>query len=121
VSDDIIINQPSFEVIQIDPENNSIVVEAVAYPSQMEITETGGIGPKGPAGAAIVPRARRKDWSDDLTVCYEGWAEPGSGTSDPVWRIRKTTFVGDDSSELWADGNDSYDNVWDDRLTLSYA
>ena len=68
-----------------------------------------------------MPRARRRDWNDDLTVCYEGWAEPGSLNSAPVWRIRKTTFVGDDSTEQWADGNDNYDNIWDSRASLTYS
>lgn len=117
MTDDLIINQVSYEVVEIDPENNAIVIDVVSAPAQMEITAVGGIGPRGPAGAAIVPRAKRRDWNDDLTICYEGWAETGADEADPVWRIRKTTFVGDDSAEEWADGNHNFDNVWDDRAT----
>jgi hypothetical protein len=53
---------------------------------------------------------------------YEGWAAPGSATSDAIWAIRKHTYSGTHVvlSE-WADGDSKFDNVWDDRTTLSYS
>lgn len=54
------------------------------------------------------------------TVSYIGEAPTGSSTGDSVWRIKKMdTTTG--TVITWADGNDNFDNVWDDRAILSYA
>lgn len=53
------------------------------------------------------------------TVSYYGRAESGSLTSAAVWQIKRI----DTSAGLvidWADGNAYYNNVWDDRATLTY-
>lgn len=53
-------------------------------------------------------------------VLYLGEAVPGSVTSAGVWKVQKidtTTGV----SIQWADGNANYDNVWDNRGSLSYS
>lgn len=54
------------------------------------------------------------------TVTYFGEAEAGSATSGALWRIRKLTTTGDDLSIKWADGDALFNNVWDDRASLSY-
>ena len=53
---------------------------------------------------------------------YVGWAEFGSDTNTSVWRIRRITFdsLGDSAWE-WADANDEFDNIWDNRTSLSYS
>ncbi|MEN6532163.1 MAG: hypothetical protein ABFD89_00775 [Bryobacteraceae bacterium] len=54
---------------------------------------------------------------------YMGWAKPGASTDDAVWSVVKHTY--DASNRLtateFADGDDSLDNVWDDRATLTYS
>lgn len=55
------------------------------------------------------------------TVIYKGEAVPGSLTSASVWRVRKLTLTGDDVAETWADGNANFDNVWDNRISLTYS
>ena len=57
------------------------------------------------------------------TVRYQGHASPGVTTSGAAWRIKRLTF---DSSNRhiateFADGNANFDNVWDNRATLSYS
>lgn len=53
---------------------------------------------------------------------YIGEAEPGSATSAAVWRIRKLVYSGTQLTEiLWADGNTKFDNIWDNRASLSYS
>lgn len=57
---------------------------------------------------------------------YIGEADPGTATSSALWRIKRIEVVIDvggreDLSTLWADGNASFDNIWDDRLSLSYS
>jgi hypothetical protein len=52
---------------------------------------------------------------------YIGLAAPGSATVSGVWRIIQLVYSGVNLMDvLWADGNVNYDNVWDDRLILSY-
>ena len=56
---------------------------------------------------------------------YIGEAIPGSGaTSAAVWRIKRLEFlsvVEDDIEQLWADGDANFDNIWDDRTSLTYT
>jgi len=56
------------------------------------------------------------------TLIYRGWADPGIATSSALWRIRRTRFIGADEDVVhdWADGNSNFDNIWNDRATLSY-
>lgn len=58
--------------------------------------------------------------SGDASVSYIGKAEVGSTTSSSVWQIREVDKSGDDAIFTWADGNDSFDNTWDDRESLTY-
>jgi len=65
--------------------------------------------------------SKQTDFVGD-TVIYKGEAIPGSLTSASVWRVRKLTLAGDgDVTEIWADGNANFDNVWDDRASLTYS
>ena len=59
----------------------------------------------------------------DSDLIYKGWADPGSATSSPVWRIQRMTFVGSDEDLVleWAEGNGNFNNVWNDRAGLSYS
>lgn len=60
---------------------------------------------------------------DDTTtasVTYVGKARPGSVTSSAVWQVKKI----DQTSGVvitWADGNTLFDNIWDNRASLSYS
>jgi len=60
---------------------------------------------------------------DDTTtanVTYVGKAVIGSATSTASWQIQKL----DETSGLvinWADGDANFDNVWDNRASLSYS
>ena len=54
------------------------------------------------------------------TVTYLGFAAPNSLTSLAIWRIQKIVVSGTVTSILWADGNNKFDNIWDNRASLSY-
>jgi hypothetical protein len=55
-------------------------------------------------------------------VLYKGEAAAGSITSGALWRIQEITIQTDgDVAILWADGNTNFDNIYDDRLGLSYS
>lgn len=82
---------------------------------------SGQPGPAGPVGLSedSVAYAKQTDFVGD-DIIYRGEAEAGSTFSSPVWRIKKIIFVGEDVSEIWADGNTNFDNIWDNRVSLNY-
>lgn len=54
------------------------------------------------------------------TLSYSGKAAPGSLPSSPVWQIKRVVITGSDIVADFADGDALFDNVWDDRVSLSY-
>lgn len=60
---------------------------------------------------------------------YVGQARPRTATSAAAWRIKRivvtgagTAAAGDTSvSVAWARGDDRFDNIWDNRQSLSYS
>jgi len=66
-----------------------------------------------------VPYAVRLDETSTPNVTYVGETASGTSTSEAIWRIRKL----DETSDLiitWADGDKLEDNIWDDRVSLTY-
>lgn len=58
--------------------------------------------------------------SGDANITYVGYAAPGASTGDSVWLIIEV----DETSGMvvnLADGDDNYDNEWDERESLSYS
>lgn len=53
------------------------------------------------------------------TYTYFGFASPASATSAARWKIKRLTQA--TNVFQLADGNDQYDNVWDNRASLSYS
>lgn len=60
---------------------------------------------------------------DTGTTLYQGWAVPGTLTSAASWRIRRVVTSGTpaDTAITFADGNDSFDNIYNNRAALSYS
>lgn len=54
------------------------------------------------------------------TIIYLGYADPGTATSSASWKIKRID-VTSGAISTWADGNVLYDNVWDNRVSLSYS
>lgn len=54
-------------------------------------------------------------------VSYVGKAKPGSATSSAVWRVFKMVEASGDITITYADGNAQFDNIWDNRASLSYS
>ena len=75
------------------------------------------------AGAFIGPfHTISCEYDGSSNLIYFGSALPGSAKAAAVWRIAKLTYSGTDMTDLqWADGNSQFDNVWDDRASLSYS
>jgi len=69
------------------------------------------------------PLATRVDESPKGTF-YVGKASIGSVSSADEWQIQRIVVVSNptfSSTKLWADGNQEFDNIWDDRTSLSYS
>ena len=58
--------------------------------------------------------------SGDANVQYLGKAAPGTATSAASWQIQKIDET-TGTVITWADGNSSFDNVYDNRESLSYS
>jgi hypothetical protein len=55
-------------------------------------------------------------------VEYLGKADIGTATSAATWQIKKFTWTsGNLTKKEWADGNEAFDNVWDNRASLDYS
>lgn len=54
---------------------------------------------------------------------YVGYAAPGSLTSNAVWRIVRLTYDANDNPTKveWANGNNGFVNIWDNRAALAYS
>jgi hypothetical protein len=64
----------------------------------------------------------RIDYDVDSNPIYVGEARPGSASNAARWRIKKLTYSGTNMTVLqFADGNPNFDNVWDNRASLSYS
>ena len=56
------------------------------------------------------------------TNTYVGKALPGVASSSATWRVQRLTSNAEgDLTIEYADGNSSFDNVWDNRASLSYS
>lgn len=53
---------------------------------------------------------------------YHGRAALGASKAAGVWQIKKFIYAADLLvDEQWADGNPNFDNVWNNRASLSYS
>lgn len=75
-----------------------------------------------PGSLALTTRSDTIDPTVFPEVTYRGDALPGTLTSAALWRVQRLTIQSDGDTEvLFADGDDNFDNVWDNRLSLSYS
>lgn len=71
-----------------------------------------------PAGYTIA-----LDYDADNNLIYLGKAAKGTSKSSAGWSIANLVY--DVNSNLidiqWAGGNPRFDNIWDDRVSLTYS
>lgn len=108
-----------FPESDIGPADTESVVKVIAVP--FVCASDGSVIPS--PDAAL--KARIQDDSVNPDICYVGNAVVGELEASPVWRIKRitSTTVGliESIDVDFADGDDLYNNIWDDRETLSYA
>lgn len=55
------------------------------------------------------------------SVTYYGYSLTlGADPAAAVWRIRKETTASTVTTAQYADGNGNYDNIWNNRASLTY-
>ena len=55
------------------------------------------------------------------TVTYIGQAAPGTATSAASWRIQRMSVSGTVTTLAYADGDLNFNNIWDNRSSLTYT
>ena len=114
-----------------------------------DIGPTGPAGPTGPSGPNIIggtanqvlvkQSATDGDYAwedmivqtqiytkllDDTTpnIMYLGESTPGTSISDPLWRIQEIIFdISGNVDSVQFAGTGTFDQIWDNRLSLSYS
>lgn len=63
------------------------------------------------------------DYDSLGNLVYIGRAQPGTAKNDAGWQIMKLTYDGNGNltDVQWADGDEQFDNVWDNRAVLVYS
>ena len=54
-------------------------------------------------------------------LTYVGEAAINVTEVDAFWKIKRLTTTGTVLKIEWADGNEEYDNIWNNRAALSYS
>jgi hypothetical protein len=70
--------------------------------------------------AVILAKPIQVDQTDPNNV-YLGFAPTGSATSAAVWLVQKVVTTGADIAILSANGSDAYNNIYDNRASLTYS
>lgn len=88
-----------------------------------EHTHVGPESDPGPAAKKVIdaPTAVRvAEKSGDTNITYVGDAKVGTASSAAEWRIME---IDETSGTVitWADGDEKYDNIWDNRESLTYS
>lgn len=122
---DIQVNITSSEVIEVTVATETTTIEANVVTAEninVEITESDNILVELTDVTAVtvtsIPTTLRLEKYGDYT--YIGTAAVGSLESASVWKIMRLGTVDSVLEKLYADGDELFDNVWDDRYTLAY-
>lgn len=61
----------------------------------------------------------REDESEPKMV-YKGYATANARPSDKLWAIQRISRLNNEIIYEWADGDENYDNNWEERYSISY-
>ena len=74
------------------------------------------------AGGSATPNyATKIDTTSTTDNIYIGKAAIGSSGASAVWQIKKLNTATLALDKTWADGNDDFDNSWDNRVSITYS
>jgi hypothetical protein len=90
--------------------------------TEVSITNFPAVQPVSGTVTTTLPVYAKRYDQVDASTAYLGEADVGSAESSAVWRIQRLSFTVDgDLSVVFADANANFDNVWANRLSLSYS
>ena len=120
--------EPAGNILELVNNSNNVTIDNTSTETTVTLTQDHvsvvEIGIQGPEGVveSEIPYAQQVDFEGD-TLIYKGHAEVGSNTASSVWRIQKIVFVGTDGDVeiTWANGNALFNNIWDNRYSLTYT
>lgn len=70
-----------------------------------------------------VPYNKETDFDDVNNFIYKGFSDIGSSTANAAWRIYRIEYIGDDGDkrERYANDDETFSHIWDDRATYTYS
>lgn len=78
-----------------------------------------------PVLALVSSYSIRYDYDGNGNLLYVGYTDLGNfnDTNNSVWSIIKYSYDGSNNliGKTYADGDLLFDNIWNDRITLSYS
>ena len=99
-------------VVQEAPAPTAVIFDKIA------VLEGGGGG----GTVEVLPNRTLRGTGANVQYIYVGFSSAAVGSENEAaaeWRIYRYDTVADTS--LYADGNQAFDNVWDNRESLTYA
>lgn len=96
--------------------------DSAGMPSFVVLESDGSIPVTVVAGGSATPSyATKIDTTTTANVIYIGNAAIASSAASAVWQIKKLDTSTLALDKTWADGNDDFDNVWNNRASLTYS
>ncbi len=70
-----------------------------------------------------VNMAEERVENSSFKVIFQAWAPIGSSDDEAIWLISKLIYDsgGIFSERKWANGEDTFNKIWDDRATYNYS
>jgi hypothetical protein len=61
------------------------------------------------------------DKTTTTDITYIGKAAIGTATSSALWQLSRLNKTSSITQVGWADSDEDFDNIWDNRVSLSYS
>jgi hypothetical protein len=104
--------------VKLDLDGDPVTVRGT-NDNTLEPNEDGSINVTGTITSIDKVYAVRID-EVNANLSYVGKAEIGSLNSNAVWQIQRVQKTAQVTSITWADGNSNFDNIWNNRASLTY-
>lgn len=88
--------------------------------AQVQLDSSGNVPTSG-GSSSTTNYATKIDDTTTANAVYIGKAAIASSGASAVWQIKKLDTSTLALDKTWADGNDSFDNIWNNRASLSYS
>lgn len=86
----------------------------------IQVDEYGNLKTSGGGGSSVAATYSTRIDDAPAGITYVGFAPVGSSESDPVWQIKKITESGTVTKVEFAEGETTFDKIWNNRASLTY-